>query len=60
LEHFPYLLAAYSIIFVLIALYVIFLQSRQARLRNRIRAAEARLARLDETVARRPRDAASS
>ncbi|HZP44277.1 MAG TPA: CcmD family protein [Candidatus Binataceae bacterium] len=60
MEHFPYLLAAYSIIFVLIALYVIFLQSRQARLRNRIRAAEARLARLDETVARRPRDAASS
>lgn len=53
MEHFPYLLAAYSIIFALIAFYVIFVGNRQAKLQAEIRAAEARLANLrDEMEAR--------
>jgi CcmD family protein len=48
--HFPYLLAAYSIIFTLIALYVMFLGNRQAKLAAEIKAAESRLAGLRAQV----------
>ena len=43
MEHFDYLFAAYSIIFVVIFGYVIFIQRRQARMDAEIRAMEERL-----------------
>jgi len=43
MEHFDYLFAAYSIIFVVIFTYVLFLWRRQARLETEIRAMEDRL-----------------
>lgn len=49
MDHFGYLLAAYSIIFVAIFLYVIFIRSRQRRLELELRSLEARLRELSET-----------
>jgi CcmD family protein len=43
MEHFDYLFAAYSIIFVVIFAYVVFIWRRQVRLEADIRAMEARL-----------------
>jgi len=52
MENFGYLFAAYSIIFVVIFLYVIFIWRRQAALDAELRALEARMAALtDETAA---------
>jgi CcmD family protein len=47
MEHFGYLFAAYSIIFVAIFLYVLFIWQRQSRLEAELRAMEARLRALD-------------
>jgi len=46
MENFGYLFAAYSIIFVVIFLYVIFIWRRQAALDAELRALEARMAAL--------------
>jgi CcmD family protein len=54
MDHFNYLLAAYSIIFVAIFLYVIFLRSRQRRLESELRTLEARLKELSESSAPLP------
>jgi CcmD family protein len=43
MENLSYLFAAYSIIFAAIALYVIFIWRRQARLDSRLRGLEAQL-----------------
>ena len=43
MEHFDYLFAAYSIIFLVIFGYVVFMWRRQARLEIEIRAMEERL-----------------
>jgi CcmD family protein len=43
MEHFDYLFAAYSIIFVVIFAYVVFVWRRQARLEIELRAMEERL-----------------
>jgi CcmD family protein len=43
MEHFDYLFAAYSIIFVVIFAYVVFIWRRQARLEIELRSLEARL-----------------
>ena len=43
MEHFDYLFAGYSIIFVVIFGYVMFIWRRQARLEAEIRAMEARM-----------------
>lgn len=43
MDHLAYLFAAYSIIFVLIALYVIFIGRRQARIEREIRQLESAL-----------------
>jgi CcmD family protein len=43
MEHFDYLFAGYSIIFVVIFAYVMFIWRRQARLEAEIRAMEARI-----------------
>ena len=59
MEHFDYLFAAYSIIFAALAIYVVFIWRRQARLEVEVRAMEARLKNLRQT-AEPPRAAASS
>ena len=46
MEHFGYLFAAYSIIFVVIFLYVMFIWRRQAALDAELRTLEARMAAL--------------
>jgi CcmD family protein len=46
MEHFDYLFAAYSIIFVVIFGYVAFIWRRQARLETELRAMEERLKQL--------------
>ena len=46
MEHFGYLFAAYSIIFVVIFLYVVFIWRRQAGLDAELRALEAQMAAL--------------
>jgi len=46
MEHFGYLFAAYSIIFVVIFLYVMFICRRQAALDAELRTLEARMAAL--------------
>ena len=52
MENLGYLFAAYSIIFVVIFLYVIFIWRRQAALDAELRTLEARMAALtDETAA---------
>jgi CcmD family protein len=43
MEHFDYLFGAYSIIFIVIFAYVMFIQRRQARMETEIRALEERL-----------------
>lgn len=43
MDHFAYLLAAYSVIFALIFLYVTFIRSRQSRLESAIRSMETKL-----------------
>jgi CcmD family protein len=43
MEHFGYLFAAYSIIFAVIFLYVLFIWRRQSQLEGELRAMEARL-----------------
>jgi CcmD family protein len=55
MENFGYLLAAYSIIFAVIFLYVVFLWRRQARLESALRALERKLDDVrDELAARTP------
>jgi CcmD family protein len=46
MENFGYLFAAYSVIFVAIFLYVVFIQRRQASLEHELRAMEAQLGEL--------------
>ena len=48
MEHLGYLFAAYSIIFAVIFLYVVFIWRRQAALDAELRALEARMAALTE------------
>jgi CcmD family protein len=48
MEHFGYLFAAYSIIFTVIFLYVVFIWRRQAAMDVELRALEARMATLAE------------
>ncbi len=43
MDHFPYLFAAYSIIFAVIFLYVVFIWRRQAQLEAEMRSMEERL-----------------
>ncbi|MGH6797789.1 MAG: CcmD family protein [Roseiarcus sp.] len=54
MEHFSYLLAAYSVIFVAIFLYVAFVRTRQTRLVSSLRSMEAKLAALESELAQRP------
>jgi CcmD family protein len=49
MEHFDYLFAAYTIIFVAIFAYVVFIRRRQARLETEIRAMEEQLKKLKTT-----------
>jgi CcmD family protein len=51
MEHFGYLFAAYSIIFAVIFLYVMFIWRRQAALDAELRTLEARMAALNERSA---------
>jgi CcmD family protein len=51
MEHFDYLFAAYSIIFATLALYVVFIWRRQARLEVEVRAMEERLKNLKQATA---------
>ena len=51
MEHLGYLFAAYSIIFAVIFLYVMFIWRRQAALDAELRTLEARMAALQETSA---------
>ena len=51
MEHFGYLFAAYSIIFAVIFLYVLFIWRRQSALDAELRALEARMAALTEEPA---------
>jgi len=56
-EHFGFLFAAYSIIFAVIFLYVVFLWRRQAGIEAELRALEARLGRSEpppQQPARKP------
>ena len=48
MEHFGYLFAAYSIIFAVIFLYVLFIWRRQSALDAELRTLEARMAALTE------------
>ncbi|MGB8683566.1 MAG: CcmD family protein [Candidatus Binatus sp.] len=48
MEHLGYLFAAYSIIFAVIFLYVLFIWRRQAALDAELRSLEARMASLDQ------------
>ena len=54
MEHFGYLFAAYSIIFAVIFLYVMFIWRRQAALDAELRTLEARMAALTEGPAASP------
>ena len=49
MEHLGYLFAAYSIIFAVIFLYVMFIWRRQAALDAELRTLEARMAELNES-----------
>ena len=51
MEHLGYLFAAYSIIFAVIFLYVVFIWRRQAALEAELRTLEARMAALNQTSA---------
>lgn len=57
MEHFDFLFAAYSIIFVVIFAYVAFIWRRQARLEAELRAIEARLKNLKAPPASIPKAA---
>jgi len=50
MENFGYLFAAYSVIFAAIAIYVVFIWRRQARLDADLRALERRLADLSNSI----------
>jgi CcmD family protein len=52
MEHLGYLFAAYSIIFAVIFLYVLFIWRRQAALDAELRSLEARMAALTEASAK--------
>jgi CcmD family protein len=52
MEHLGYLFAAYSIIFVVIFLYVVFIWRRQAALDAELRTLEARMATLKDESSR--------
>lgn len=54
MEHFGFLWAAYSIIFAVIFLYVLFIWRRQGRIESTIGVLEAKLAALDAAAKRRP------
>jgi CcmD family protein len=62
MDNFGYLFAAYSIIFAVIFLYVIFLWRRQARLDAQLRGLETRLRQVNEELASRaaPRSRSAS
>jgi CcmD family protein len=53
MEYFIYLLAAYSVIFLTIFLYVAFIRTRQTRLESALRSMEAKLAALESDIGRR-------
>jgi CcmD family protein len=53
-QHFDFLLAAYSIIFVGIFLYIVFIRSRQRRLETEIHTLEAKLRELSEVSVATP------
>jgi CcmD family protein len=59
MEHFGFLFAAYSIIFVAIFLYVAFIWRRQARLQAELEALEKRVEQLNETGRRSASDSRS-
>jgi len=52
MDHLGYLFAAYSAIFIVIFLYVVFLWRRQAHLEAELKAVEGKLAERDRTPAR--------
>ncbi len=52
MEHLGYLFAAYSAIFIVIFLYVVFLWRRQAHLEAELKTLEGRLAETDAAVRR--------
>ena len=52
MDHLGYLFAAYSAIFIVIFLYVVFLWRRQAHLEAELKALEAKLAESDRAAAR--------
>jgi CcmD family protein len=52
MENLGYLVAAYTIIFAAIFLYIVFLWRRQARLNDEVRAIEAKLGELQAELAR--------
>lgn len=52
MDHLGYLFAAYSAIFIVIFLYVVFLWRRQAHLEAELRALEAKLAERDRGATR--------
>jgi CcmD family protein len=57
MENLGYLFVAYTIIFVAIFLYVLFVWRRQAELEAELRAIEARLRALGDTTAQRSQSA---
>jgi CcmD family protein len=59
MENFGYLLAAYSIIFAVIFLYVVFLWRRQARLESELTALERKLDDVRDELAARTSNAPS-
>ncbi|MFI5353788.1 MAG: CcmD family protein [Candidatus Binatales bacterium] len=52
MDHLGYLFAAYSAIFIVIFLYVVFLWRRQAHLEAELKALEAKLAERDRAATR--------
>jgi CcmD family protein len=52
MDHLGYLFAAYSAIFIVIFLYVVFLWRRQAHLEAELKALEAKLAQSDRAATR--------
>jgi CcmD family protein len=56
MEHLEYLFAAYSIIFILIGLYVIFIGRRQARLEREVGRLESSLRAAEQAAPQRSED----